>query len=180
MMSASKIFKYQSFMLFIGVGLLLWAAIGLQLFSFDTPCPRCWEVRGVYLIILELLLFSLLYGYKEPLSLVIIMLFIIEGSYITTQQIITHVTKIAENFHVIPGYGAYATFFNIPLPYWNLVVCNLAIIYIWLMTYLSHRFNTTQYVCESRWSRYGVILWGISPLLVNAYLFTVHWIKING
>lgn len=163
--------KYQQVLLFLGIGLLLWVAIGLQLFEHDVPCFRCWEVRGLYLIILQVVMLNLIFGYKESLSIVLIVLFMVAGNYITVEQLIQHTINITKGNAFRLGYGAYATFLDIPLPYWNLLIDNLAIIYLSIMNCLSHRFNITQYVCQSKLSRAGALIWSISPLLVNVYLF---------
>ncbi len=170
----SSLIKYQQILLFLGVGLILWSAIGLQLIDNDTPCHRCWEVRGVYLIILQLLMVSLIFGYKEPLSIVMIVLFMILGNDITVQQIIRHTINIAQENKFLAGYGAYATFLGLSLSIWNLLIANLTILYISIMNYLQHRFQKTQYVCNTPVAKILVIIWGFAPLLLNAYLFILH------
>lgn len=169
-----SLFKYQQVLLFIGVGVLLWAAIFLQLFAHETPCPRCWEIRGVYLIILQLLMFSMLLGYKELLSIVVIGLFIIIGNYITVEQLIRHTINVTQGSPSMPGYGGYADFLDISLSYWNLMIANAAIIYICAMNYISHRYNVVQYTCSSQLSRCVIVFWAQAPLLVNAVLFARH------
>jgi disulfide bond formation protein DsbB len=167
----AKFTKYQHVLLFLGVGIILWTAIGLQLIDHDTPCHRCWEVRGVYLIILELLMLSLMFGYNEPLSIILMLLFIILGNDITVQQDIRHTINITQDQAFSAGYGAYASFLGLSLTLWNLVIANLAILYIAIMNYLQHQFQQKPFVCRSLMEKILTIVWGLSPLLMNAYLF---------
>lgn len=170
----SHLIRYHQVLLFIAVGIILWAAIGLQLFEHDTPCHRCWEIRGVYLIILQLLWISLLFGYREPISLILIALFILLGNDITMQQLVKHTINLTKDHHFTVGYGAYASFLGVSLTLWNLIIANLAILYIATMNYLGHFLNQSTYLCKKQWERILVVIWGLSPLLLNAYLFILH------
>lgn len=170
----SKIAKYQQLILFFAIGVILWAAIGLQLIDHDTPCPRCWESRGVYLLILELLLFSVMLGYREWASLILIALFMVLGNVITVQQLITHTIHLTGDASFKAGYGAYASFLGVSLVLWNLIIANLAILYLCSINYFSHQFKIMQYHCTTPPSQIIAFVWGLAPLLMNVYLFTQH------
>lgn len=167
----SKLLKYQQTLLFVCLGLVLWTTIGLQFIAHDTPCPRCWEVRGVYLIILQLLLYGMVFGYQELLSIGIIVLFTLAGNFITVRQLITHASNVAEGKAHAVGYGAYASFLGLSLPQWNEIICGFAIVYICSINYFQHRLGQSQYVCGSKFSRCLAITWALSLFLVQAGLF---------
>lgn len=166
--------KYQLPLLSFSIAIVLWSAILLQLLASETPCPRCWEVRWVYLVILQLISIMLVTGYRELLSIVIIALFILLGDVITVQQLITHTIHLTENAAFHTGYGAYAVFLGLSLPVWNVAIANLAIIYICFMNYFKHQFRVEPYQTTSMPSKVLVVLWGLAPLLTNIYLYIQH------